>query len=294
VADRLKLLVAGDDLRCAAANARLAARELAYIKRQLLLAVGEAEAQGFEVTEALAVRDLHPSLVAGPVRQAEAEAFAADITSKAALLLAADQEVANAITTAVAGLGGLVFPESPGTTQALDQPLGPPIGEGGGTSGADVRAVIDKLPQGDKPWIREVRTPQDLERLWQWAKQNGVEVPNAYGDPSKGTAIRLPDGTQIGQRYAAGSTGTPAVDIKMPGERGNTKVHINPRGGVPEFPSIRPAMEAPRLPPPAEPPPLRFGGAPAADFFPQIIEPRHSGDTDLPVVGDGKPDRPEF
>lgn len=113
--------------------------------------------------------------------------------------------------------------------------------------GSDIRGVLEKLPVGDRPDVREVRSAQDLENLWKWAKQHGVEMPNGYGDPGKGTRYRLPDGTTIGQRWTAESNGKPVLDINIPDQGGYTKVHINPRGGVPEVP-------APGAPRPAGPP----------------------------------------
>ena len=48
--------------------------------------------------------------------------------------------------------------------------------------------------------------------------------------------IQLPDGTTIGQRPVAGSNNLPALDFTIPGQD-YTKVHINPRGGVPDMPT---------------------------------------------------------
>jgi hypothetical protein len=167
--------------------------------------------------------------------------------------------------------------------------------------------VIDKLPAGDKPWIREVRTPQDLQNLWNWMKQNGTEVPDPYGGSGKGVEFNLPDGTRIGQRFAGDSTGLPALDTNVPGQ-GYVKIHINPRGGVPEIPGApgvpapKPAVEAPRVPVQGETPPARggalpggFGGAPLPDnALPHPVELPHpgAGEVELPVIGDGKPDVP--
>ena len=118
-------------------------------------------------------------------------------------------------------------------------------GSGSGPSAADIRAVLEKLPQGDRPWIREVRTPEDLQRLWKWMEQNGIENPSRYGDPSKGVWVDLPDGSGVGQRASAGSTKAPALDINLNGNE-HWKVHINPKtGGVPEIPAApRPAIGA--------------------------------------------------
>lgn len=286
----------GEVQRAAATIADSGSRDIETARHKVLEAIAEAEADGFRVGEDLSVTDTRRvDITELALRQTIAVEHAEDIRWNADQLAQVDGLVGDRLTGKAAELDGVRFEgEGEPAVQLVDNTFSLAPGEGGGATGGEVREVIDKLPQGDKPWIREVRTPQDLERLWQWAKQNGgVEVPNAYGDPSKGTAIRMPDGTQIGQRYTAGSTGNPAIDIKFPEERGNTKIHINPRGGVPELPGMRPTVEPPRLPA-AEPPPIRIGGAPSADYLPQQSEPRQAGDTDLPVVGDGKPDNPEF
>ena len=113
--------------------------------------------------------------------------------------------------------------------------------------------MLDKLPVGNQPFVKEVRSAEDLQNLWKWAKQHGVEIPNGYGDASKGTRYQLPDGTTIGQRWSAESNGKPALDINLPDQGGYTKVHINPRGGVPEIPA--PASTRPP------------GSRPASGFF---------------------------
>jgi hypothetical protein len=97
----------------------------------------------------------------------------------------------------------------------------------------------------------------------------------------------LPDGTIVGRREAADSTKLPALDINVPGE-GYTKVHINPRGGVPEIPApVRPAPV--ELPKPVEGP-IR-GSAPVEgsplEGLPKIGE--------MPILGGpGTPIGPTF
>ena len=90
-----------------------------------------------------------------------------------------------------------------------------------------------------------------------------------------------------------------AIDIKIPGERDYLKVHINPRGGVPEIPSIvrPPIVEAPpTLPKPIETPQIRGGGLVGGIMpdgtLPHLVHPPEAGDPDLPVIGDGIPDHP--
>jgi hypothetical protein len=155
------------------------------------------------------------------------------------------------------------------------------------------------LPEGNRPEIREIRTAQDLQNLWRFMRQDAVEIPSAYGDSAKGIWVATPDGTQVGQRFAAESTKQAALDIKIPGERGYLKVHINPRGGVPEIPSIvrAPIVEAPStLPEQIEAPQVRVGGMVGGikpdGALPHLVHLPEVGDPDLPVVGDGIPDHP--
>nr|BBX81466.1 hypothetical protein MFLOJ_52530 [Mycobacterium florentinum] len=106
----------------------------------------------------------------------------------------------------------------------------PEPGQTDGPSGDDIRRVLDKLPAGNRPSIREVRTPQDLENLLNWAKQHEVEIPNAYGDPSKGVEYQLPDGTRIGRRWSAEPNGQQVLDIKFP-DRGDYENPYQPTRG---------------------------------------------------------------
>lgn len=324
--DRVVVVGAADSLHSAAKAARYGADEIAGARQLVLQTINAAREAGFTVGEDLSVATRQagpPALQAA--RQAQAQAFTAAIRTSAQDLVAVDTEVAGKVSAAIAGVNSAQFgdisvaplpPKKKPTIQAVDNrtfkdappipdPGTPddPVGRGAGPSAADIRGVLDKLPEGNKPWIREVRTPQDLENLWKWMQQNGIDRPGGYGDPSKGMLKVLPDGTTIGQRLAADSTGRPALDINIPDDKGYTKVHINPRGGVPEIPAApRPAVEPPaRLPTPVEPPPVRGGGLPGGfgggalpgNAMPHIVELPHPGDGDLPVIGDGKPDVPK-
>lgn len=120
--------------------------------------------------------------------------------------------------------------------------------------------------------------------------QHGVDAPNRYGDSAKGSWNDLPDGTSIGRRLAADSTGKPALDINIPGENGGyTKVHINPtRGGVPEITAeVRPApIEA--VPPVGGPPKIGempILGGPGTPIGPTFVGPPHSL-RHPPIIGD--------
>lgn len=92
----------------------------------------------------------------------------------------------------------------------------------------------------------EVRLQEDLDNLWKWMREQGVERSEGYGK-LPGEMRQLPDGTIVGRREAAGSTKMPALDIRVPDGGGYLKVHINPTcGGVPDIPApIRPAAPEP-------------------------------------------------
>jgi hypothetical protein len=280
--DLVKVRGVAWQLREAATAARYGFDQQNGAKEWALDAVTDAEQAGFRPKEDLSLTDTHTggSAADRAARQAQAQALSAQIRHRAALLMASNQEIAAKITAAAGNIGEFSFDEPTGTTatpstqkrngvqlvgrgfkQGPDQ-TGPP----NGPSGDDIRRVLDKLPQGSDPRIREVRSQQDLDKLWNWLKQNGVERPGGYGTVP-GEMIVLPDGTIVGRREAADSTKQPALDVRVPGDGGYTKVHINPqRGGVPEIPAG---------PTPAEPQPARpTGPAEGPSAEPRPAEPR--------------------
>jgi hypothetical protein len=330
--DRVVIVGAADSLHAAAKAARYGAGEIAGARQLALQAVNDARAAGFTVGEDLSVTTgANGPAALMAARQAQAQALAAAIRTSAENLAAVDAEVAGKVSAAITGLSTAQFGSNPVTpttkkpqVQAVNygpKPQSPTPNPGapddpaptnlGGPSGGDIGRVLDKLPRGSQPVIREVRTPQDLKNLWDWMKQNGIDNPARYGDPGKGVWVDLPDGTGVGQRFKAGSTGIPALDVNIPGE-GYIKVHINPdTGGVPEIPA-RPAVPAvpvrgpavelppPLKPAPVEAPPLegapRVGGLPIAGgpgtpIGPTLVPPPHSIHH-LPIVGRDDLDAP--
>ncbi|MGH3676822.1 MAG: hypothetical protein ACRDU5_14015 [Mycobacterium sp.] len=283
--DRLSALGAVDSLRGAASLARTGAAQLQGARQIALEAVRKTRVAGFAVGEDLSVTSRQtggqPALQA--TRQAQAEGFAATIRRCAASLAATDTEVANRITAAMAGVTGISFASNPvlpdpqkqePTIQPVDNrrrketpipsPGGPDnLGGSGGRTAPDIRAAIEGLPRGNKPWIKEIRSVEDLRRLWDWVNKGASERVGSYGE-TPGSMRVLPDGTIVGIRDAAGSNGKPALDIRFPGEKEYVKVHINPRGGVPDIPSssgepargptVRAPAEGPVKPP--SPPPV--------------------------------------
>jgi hypothetical protein len=276
--------------------------QLQVCKEEVLDAVRDARAAGFEVDEDYSVTDrLHGgSAEIRAERLNQAEGHAAFIRHRVAALIATDQEISTQITAATEGIDNLTFHETPSGADdtivrhdehSVVQPVDhhwkqaptptPKPGPTNGPTADDIRRVLDKLPRGDQPWTREVRTPEDLQNLWKWMTRNGVDNPNRYGDSTKGEWKDLPDGTGIGQRNAAGSTKKPALDVRLPGQDGNTKVHINPRGGVPDIPGLAtpappevtepgraPVEPPPETPAPVGAPPLR--GVPELPFGPGL------------------------
>jgi len=332
--DLVKVRGLADCLHTAAGHARNGAGEIGWAKRQVITTITEAEEAGFTVAEDLSVKD--PSvtvLMRGwEQRQQQAQAFAIEIASRAQTLVSIDSTVAGHIAAALAPLERLSFPEvgrprHEPMMQAVDYrfkrdgpapaPQPPP-----GPSAADIRKVLDQLPKGSSDDIREVRSPADLQKLAKWMTRDSTEGVNRYGDPAKGSWKDLPDGSKVGERLAAKSTGNPALDVNLQGPNGGEswKVHINPQtGGEPNIPAPKPAVEAPKAPQaeptqapkpappqagPAEPvrpaspveapkvaptepkPPIRGWGGPSAEpFGPQPVHPPGSIDHHFPILG---------
>jgi hypothetical protein len=272
--DMVKVRGATFQLHEAAGIAGQGDEQLQARKDEVLEAVRAARADGFEVGEDYSVTDRYHGGSAGlrAERLAEADGHAAFIRYRVAALVAADQELTTQISAATQGINDLAFHETPAggddrrdRVQAVDRhwkqgptPTPKPVSTNG-PSADDIRRVLEQLPQGSKPQIREVRSPEELERLWEWMTQNGTDNPNLYGDPAKGEWKGLPDSTRVGRREAADSTKQPALDVHFPGENGYTKVHINPRGGVPNIPKRArptPTEAQPAVPKPAQAPPL--------------------------------------
>lgn len=99
-----------DLLRQAAGIARNGASDISAAQRRVLFGVEDAQNAGFTVGEDLSVTDTRSTSPAErPARQAEAEAFAADIRLRAEQLDGADTKVAAQLAAATAGLGGSGF-----------------------------------------------------------------------------------------------------------------------------------------------------------------------------------------
>jgi hypothetical protein len=297
-----------DQLQSAASVARSGASELEAARSQMRYAVEDARSAGFEVGEDLSVTDRMTggSAAQRAARQAAAQTFAGDIGGRAAQLVSLDAQVAGRITAAVAGVGA-TFPSTPsanGQVRAVDNrtfkrgPNQPPPPSPKGPSAADMRKVIEKLPKGSREAYREVKSPEDLERLQQWMNEHGTDIDSRYPVPEMGKWKRLPDGSEIGERNSADSTGRKALDIDLKGADGTTehwKVHINPKtGGVPDIPAVEPAPAEPATAEPgtAEPAPVEGfeGGGPVGiPAAPHFVHPPGSIDHGIPIIGEDDP-----
>ena len=296
-----------DQLQEAASVARSGASDLEAARSQMRYAVEDARSAGFEVGENLSVSDrmIGGSAAQQAARRAAAQAFAADIGGRAAQLISTDAQVASRVTAAVAGVGSN-FPQTPPTSghvHAVDNrtfkqgPDKPPPPSPKGPSAGDMHNVLEQLPKGTSDDIRLVRTPQDLQNLKQWMTQHGVDGYNSYQNPAKGSWTDLPDGSKVGERLTAKSTGQNSLDISLQGPKGTErwKVHINPEeGGVPDIPAMEPAPAAPAppRPAPAESAPVEGfeGGGPAGiPMVPHFVHPPGSIDHGIPILGEDDP-----
>src|SRR6185312_3803379 len=148
-------------------------------------------AAGFTVGEDLSITSRisggPPSLQA--IRQAQAEAFAAKIRSRAAALAAAEQQVASGITTATASLSSIQFALAPvvpkktkPSIQAVDnrilpQDPPPPSPRKPITSGKDVKDVLDALQTGRRKGVVTLPTADDVDKMFDYLTENASAAP---------------------------------------------------------------------------------------------------------------------
>ncbi len=231
-ADRTQVNRVADRLRAAAAVARSGAADLGAARQRVLSAVGATRAAGFEVLDELAVTYLDDgsSATTSAARRALAESLARDIWQRAADLAATDRDVAQRITVSSSEIHGLSF--GPG----LDGPKEAPPNDSLGVRNAeDVHDVVDPLPPGKQPNVRELPTKVEIIVLYEYLTANGVPAP-----PSTypGTERLLEDGTRISIRETSTSQGT-TIDIRFPDET-TMKVHL-PQDGEQPQPAPTPA-----------------------------------------------------
>jgi hypothetical protein len=318
--DMLTTSAAGDQLQAAAKVARGGASDLYAARSRVRYAVEDAHAAGFDVGEDMSVADRSPggSVAQRAARQAQAQALAADIRQRAAQLIAVDQQVAGKVAAAVAGMRD-TFPQSPvpvsptrePRVQSVDrrwkQDPAPPPDPGADQPWKnlpfprtleDVRNALRQLPRGKNRPNRQLDTPEEIRRFWDWLSNGAVRDLPSVGFPRK----LLEDGTEIKMRPDSDSGG-PVIDVIPPGATKGPKIHL-PLPLVndpPVLPGVgaHPPTEIPPLPsrhpPPAILPPTQF--ADPADLPPWLKDPSPPGFTvnpvqQPPVFGWDQPDTP--
>jgi hypothetical protein len=104
-----------DQLRQAAGIARNGASEISAAQRRVLYGVEDAHNAGFNVGEDLSVTDTRTSGTAAEqaARQAQAQAFAGDLRTRAEQLVATEHRVAGQLTATTADVGNLGFAQTP-------------------------------------------------------------------------------------------------------------------------------------------------------------------------------------
>lgn len=293
--DRAIVTQKSDQLRDAALTARKGAGDISAAQRSVLYKVDDAHQAGFVVGEDLSLADTQRSRNAAELaaRQAQAQALSADLRSRAAQLVAADGEVGTKLTATAGDVSSLTFNEKPithngsGKIQLVDWKQTPAPAPKPSPTGQDARNAIKNLPRGTKDNFFQIRSEQDLRKLWAWLSEGATERAN---DRYSGTEKVLKDGTIIGIRES--KKHGPTIEIHPPNED-YQKVHVNAeRGGVPEIP-VRAAgpPEGAEAVEPVAPRPAQVAPEPSAPMgpagsnpFPHFIESPHFH-RGPPVVG---------
>lgn len=115
LSDLLKVRGLADMLHAAGMAARSGASDIDFAKQQAIDSIRRAEEAGFEVHDDLSLSS-HEKFAPGPqaaAKLAQGQALSAEINTRAMQLAAVDAEIAAKITTAVAPLGEVTFPEAP-------------------------------------------------------------------------------------------------------------------------------------------------------------------------------------
>jgi hypothetical protein len=311
-----------DQLQTAAKVARNGASDLYAARSRVRFALEDAHTAGFDVYEEMSVvdRSTGGSAAQHAARQAQAEALAANIRQRAGQLLAVDQQVAGKVTAAVAGIRDAFPPtETPKpppppkpSIQAVDNhtfkqdpappsdPSGDPTWENRSppTTLEEVRDALRQLRRGRNAPHRELDTPEEIQKFYEWLTRNSVGNLPPFGFPRR----ELEDGTVIELRPTS-SSGGPVIEVKPPGAKQGPKVHL-PLPFVDDPPHLPPLLDhppsTPTLPGPGHPlpvplPPTRF--ADPADLPPWLKDPSPPGFTISPVqqppaFGWDRPDAP--
>lgn len=180
--DRLHVVRLADQLHDASQIALNGATQIDEARRLVLRSVTAAENAGFTVGEDFSVTDprLYDAGTAA-VRQAQAEAFATELRTAAATLVATDSGVAGQLTAATAGLGSAVFPESgDASIQLVDYKKSP---SKPAPSPSDVASTVDDMLDGqDLGAAEREQLRQILTQKLNAAAAQGLSPDQAYAD----------------------------------------------------------------------------------------------------------------
>ncbi|MBY0387402.1 MAG: hypothetical protein K2X56_04665 [Mycobacterium pseudokansasii] len=180
-----------DQLRQAAVIAREGAGTIGAAQRRVIYAVQDANDAGFNVGEDLSVVDTRTSRTAAEQasRQAQAQAFAADIRQRATQLIGAEHEAGAKVTAATAGIATTSFPETPHDhkprIQAVDQRI--PVPQGPPPPPYPVNEVIAEATDldGNHVILRRGYYDATTKQGFGWDKaywRHGVINPNVFKD----------------------------------------------------------------------------------------------------------------
>jgi hypothetical protein len=223
ITDRSKVNAVAARLRTVSADARSGAAELIAAQQRVMSAVARTTAAGFDVGDDLSVTYQDDGTPAAPARRLQAESMARDIWQRAADLTATDRRVAERIHRSSNEIQSLGF--GPGMTGPKEAPP-PPSGP---RNAKEVHDVVDPLPPGKQPHVRELPTSAQIRSLYDYLTQQGVPAPpSSYPGPER----VLEDGTRISLRETSSSGGT-TIDIRYP-DGSTQKVHLPEDGEQPQ------------------------------------------------------------
>ncbi|MBJ7339782.1 hypothetical protein [Mycolicibacterium sp.] len=316
--DQLKVRGLSDDLRAAAVAARGASEEIEGAKRAALHAVGAAHAEGFTVNDDLSLTDQFDgtSPEEAEHRRALARVLAADILEKASALAAVDNEAAEKISAAGAGLREASFETGgvaggPTTVQLVDfrgvplpekpswtSPEPPP----GGWSEDPVTRAAQKIAYGHastkhlanewSPGTTREQLAREVERIMRAGMnpnggmtvgRTGDGAPAIYDPKTNTLVIRDPSAADAGTVFRP-TRGEPYVADKVPTRL--PSLSPNELGDAPARPRVEPPKAEPQAP----------RGVPRIGLPPIVVVPPlvglpGAGAGDIPVVdSDGTPD----
>lgn len=259
--DRGVVYGAADHLRESAAIARRGAQNLTQAWERATSAIGDAEHDGFRVSNNLAVTDTFRYSAADSrlyaERQAAGQVHHGYIAMRAAALASVDAEVGarlDAIASEIRQMIPLDWTtpqhDSQSSAQAVDYTTRPerPQSEDplSVKDAKDVHRIVDPLPPGRHPGVKTLPTPAAINALYGQLTENSVPgPPSTY----PGQWRVLEDGTKVGLR-ATSKFGGPTVEIWYP-DGTKTDVHL---AEPPKPPSPNPAPAPAPAPEPTAPP----------------------------------------